>query len=147
MNQCAYISQEIIQNAFKRVTSNLGTLIISKIDLTEKIAVELHLTTEQLKAQYLTAFLVCYMKDLHWKYDTETETFHKKVLNFVSHAVVRGVTDAGWNKEVIEKVRQIILKDFGGVITSGNVDPEEVSITCKTESTTVKRIIKRSDLS
>ena len=143
-DQCNYVTQDIIKTAFKNVIQRASTKLLSKTDLTEKIANELRLTKGQLKTTYLTAFLVCYMKDLGWKYNQETETFHKIYLSHMCFELLKGMCAAGYEMNQVDKIKEIMIFKFDGHLTSCNVDTKEVSLT--NQKINLRKIFFKEDL-
>ena len=128
MERCKYITQEEIKNAFKKVVKELDTTIISALDLAEKVANELNISVSQLKANYLVAFLSINMQDHDWELDKESESFSKIEMNETAKQVIRGLQNAGWPYEKIQKVIKIIKKEFKGKVGACNLDSKMVAI-------------------
>ena len=142
MSRCEFITQKEIKQAFKNISTNAITNIVSKEELTIKLAAELNMTKGELKAQHLTAFLVCYMKDLEWSYDPEVEAFKKIEFNASAKAVVKGLQAANWSYERIQNVIKIIKTKYNGIVTSSNIDDNRLFMSNKDLGITTTILLK-----
>ena len=143
MNGCSYISQEIIKNAFIKAISK-NTVRISRSKLINNVVKALNISREQLKSTYITAFLVCYMKELDWLYNEDQDSFIKVDLNQVAQSLLIGMKNAGYSKHQIDDIKLLIVSIFYGKLTSCNVDPIELSLTNKSKNRHL--VFKKSEL-
>ena len=144
MSGCTRLTETDILKAFKNVVERSNTTIISKLDLVDKVSKELKISPEHLKACYLSAFLCTNMSKNGWKFDSENEVFKSRKLTHHGEMLLRGLRHAKWNELEIEAVKQMIQDKCQGIITSGSVDPDQV--TFKNRDLNVSEIIQRKDL-
>ncbi len=90
------------------------------------------------------AFLVCYMKELDWLYNANQNTFIKIELNLTAKHILIGMSHAGYSQHQIDDIKLLIVNIFYGKLTSGNVDPEEITLTNKEKNR--RLVFKKSDL-
>lgn len=121
--RCYYLTQKEIKKAFLNVITSLKTNMISERDLTEKIAKQLHLTTEQIKSNHLTAFLVLYMNDYDYIYDLENKIFRKVTFNETAKEVIRGLDAAWWPENQIKRITKLIKHKYLGQVKNASLDP------------------------
>ena len=143
MNRCEYINQETIKLAFINAVSK-NKVRITQSKLIDNVVKNLGITKEQLKSTYITAFLVCYMKELDWMYNKDQDTFIKVDLNETAKQLLIAMKASGYTQHQIDDIKLLIVSIFYGRITSCNVYTDSISLTNKDKNRHLE--FKRSEL-